>query len=70
MSGLIEKGRQQDNEVKRPLRRQMNMFGTRIKIVFEEQLADPPINYSLLKIIMKLQMLYGELENQQIAPPT
>ena len=31
--------------IRRLLRRQRNMFGTRIKIIWEEQLVDPPIDY-------------------------
>ena len=32
-------------KVKRPFAKQRNMFGARIKIVWEEQLVDPPIDY-------------------------
>ena len=32
-------------KVKRPLRRQRNMFDTRIKIMWEKQIADHPIDY-------------------------
>ena len=32
-------------KVKRPKRRQRNMFGAIIKIMWEEQLVDPPIHY-------------------------
>ena len=31
-------------KVKRPLRRQRNMFGARMGIMWEEQLVDPPID--------------------------
>ena len=32
-------------KVKRPLKRQRKMLDARIKIMWEEQLADPPIDY-------------------------
>ena len=32
-------------KVRRPSSRQRNTFGTRIKIMWEEQLVDPPIAY-------------------------
>ena len=32
-------------KVKRPFVKQRNMFGARIKIMWEEQLVDPPIDY-------------------------
>ena len=32
-------------KVKRPFRRQRYTFGARIKIMWEEQLVDPPIDY-------------------------
>ena len=40
-----------DNEVKRPLREQRNMFGARIKIMWEEHLVDPPIHYLTCVIV-------------------
>ena len=44
-------------KLERPLRRQRNMFGARIKIMWEEQLVDPPIHnitsVNALKFLVK-----------------
>ena len=45
LSRQNENGRQQDNEAKRPLGRQRNIFGTIIKISWKEQHGDPSIKY-------------------------
>ena len=43
LSGQNKKGSKKNNEVKRPLLEQRNIFGTRVKIMWEERLVDPPI---------------------------
>ena len=45
LSGQNKKGANRTTKVKRPLRRQRNMFGNKIKIMWEEQVVDPPIDY-------------------------
>ena len=45
-------------KVKRALFRQQNMFGARIKIVWEEQLVDPAVEYitylNIVEILIKV----------------
>ena len=50
MTGHNEKGANKNNQVKRPLQERMQMLGARIKIMWKEQLVDPPIHY-LISII-------------------
>ena len=45
LSDHNKKGTKKNNKVKGPLFELRNMFGTRIKIIWEEQLADPSIHY-------------------------
>ena len=45
LSGHNKKGANKNNEVKRPLWEWKNKFGARIKIMWEEQIDDPPIHY-------------------------
>ena len=49
LSGWKEKGANRTMKVKRPWR-QGNMFGATIQILWEEQLVDPPIQYSMALI--------------------
>ena len=39
-------------KVKRPLWRQRNMFGARIKIMLDEQLVDPPVDKIIYVLVM------------------
>ena len=41
---VTKKGANRTMKVKRPLCEQRNMFGVRRKIMWEEQLVDPPIH--------------------------
>ena len=50
----MKKGASRPMKVKRPLRRQQNTLGARIKIMWEEQLVGPPIHY--IKIMREEQL--------------
>ena len=47
----IKKGANKTMKVKRPLWRQRNTFSARIKIMWKEQLVDPPIHYLTCVIV-------------------
>ena len=43
----LKSGANKNNERKGPLWRQRNIFGTRIKIMWDNQLVDSPIDYTI-----------------------
>ena len=56
LSGHNRKGANRTMKVKRPLWEQRNMFGPRIKIMWEEQLVDSPTPYIIVRCQGKVSM--------------
>ena len=52
LSDYNKKGANKNNQVKGPLLKQRNMFVVRIKIMWEEQLVDPPIHFTTFVIAL------------------
>ena len=59
--GLNEKDAKRTMKVQKPSWEQRNLIGTRIKIMWEEQLVDPPIDYIIRGIVMRRYLMTNEL---------
>ena len=65
LSGHNKKGANRTMKVKRPLWEQRNMFGARIKIMWDEQLVDPPIHY-LTGVVVPWSSVKNKLVNPEV----